>query len=514
VTAAAPPPKLRKSKRNASAETRDRRYLWLTLSCVSYLLSILWKEMALTFPVLVGAYVFFFSTRDIWWRRIRDGVVRSLPFWGVTLVYVLLRVKVLGYFSRVQHEWPMTRIQFVANVVRLSAQYCWRLVWPTPLNAWYPFHPATSLAEPMVIISIVALLAITAGLWWGARRSPIAAFCGAWILITLTPVLNLQGIGENVFAERYLYIPSLGFSLLCAMAGSELLKKLGAFRSEQPPKSMVDWLRVNSAGVALVGLIATAATLQLRARTVEWRSSRSLFQSALRIAPDATTMRNNLGQELRMAGELDLASEQYEEALRLAVASNNDVQAAIAYSGLAGISWQRGDAEKALELVHEGQKINNTPGALRVSESLALVQLGRFDEAKPKLLAVLRYFPNDEIVLNALGVIAMNQRDYPAAIQYFSRAVDVLPTFAEAYNNLGQARISAGMVRDAIAPLQRSVELQPGNPRFLISYGAGLAKDGRIAEARTQFERALQIDPGNSVAAYNLQIVNRMAAAR
>jgi Flp pilus assembly protein TadD len=140
--------------------------------------------------------------------------------------------------------------------------------------------------------------------------------------------------------------------------------------------------------------------------------------------------------------------------------------------------------------------------------------LGRFEEAKQKLLSALQFFPNDEIVLNALGVIAMNQRDYPAAIHYFNRAVDVLPTFAEAYNNLGQARISAGMVRDAIAPLQRSVELQPANPRFLISYGAGLAKDGRIAEARTQFERALRIDPNNSVAAYNLQIVNRMAAAR
>jgi Flp pilus assembly protein TadD len=225
-------------------------------------------------------------------------------------------------------------------------------------------------------------------------------------------------------------------------------------------------------------------------------------------------MLNNLGQELRTSGELDESSRRYEEALRLSLIEHNKLQAANAYSGLAGIAWQRGDPEKALDLVHRGLEINNTLVTLRVSEGVALVQLGRFEEAKQKLLSALQFFPNDEIVLNALGVIAMNQRDYPVAIHYFTRAVDVLPTFAEAYNNLGQARISAGMVRDAIAPLQRSVELQPANPRFLISYGAGLAKDGRIAEARTQFERALQIDPGNSVAAYNLQIVNRMAAAR
>jgi Flp pilus assembly protein TadD len=92
--------------------------------------------------------------------------------------------------------------------------------------------------------------------------------------------------------------------------------------------------------------------------------------------------------------------------------------------------------------------------------------------------------------------------------------VDVLPTFAEAYNNLGQARLSAGMVQEAIAPLQRSVELQPLNAKFATSYGAGLAKQGRLAEARAQFQRALQLDPNYSVAAYNLKIVDRMAAGQ
>jgi tetratricopeptide (TPR) repeat protein len=375
------------------------------------------------------------------------------------------------------------------------------------------------MTEPLVIVSALVLLAIVAAAIWGARRAPLAAFCAAWVLITLTPVLNLQGIGENVFAERYLFIPSLGFCLLVALAGSAVLKKFGAlhgWRSDATDSvaAFGSWVRANWGGVALVGLIAIGATVQLRARTVEWRTNRSLYESALRIAPDAPTMLNNLGQELRTSGELDESGRRYEEALRLSLVEHNKLQAANAYSGLAGIAWQRGDPEKALDLVHRGLEINDTLVTLRVSEGVALVQLGRFEEAKQKLLSALQFFPNDEIVLNALGVIAMNQRDYPAAIHYFNRAVDVLPTFAEAYNNLGQARISAGMVRDAIAPLQRSVELQPANPRFLISYGAGLAKDGRIAEARTQFERALRIDPNNSVAAYNLQIVNRMAAAR
>jgi tetratricopeptide (TPR) repeat protein len=516
--ATAQPAKLRKTRKKA-AEAPPRPYLWLACSCISFLFAILWKEMALTFPAVIAAYVFIVSPRDGWLPRLRDGILRSLPFWGVTLLYVALRIKILGYFSRVQHQWSLTPLQFAANVVRLAAQYCWRLLWPVPLNAWYPFHAAKSVMEPLVIVSAIALVLMIVAILYGVRRASIAAFCGAWILITLTPVLNLQGIGENVFAERYLYIPSLGFCLLIAMLGSAILERIGATRLWQSnagdgEDSLGAWLRANAAAVALVGLIALAATVQLRARTVEWRTSGSLYEAALRVAPDAPTMRNNFAQELRTAGDLDQSQQQYEEALRLSLAEHNDLQAANAYSGLAGIAWQRGESEKALELVHRGEQINSTLVSLSVAEGVALTQLARFPEAKRVLLSAIRLYPNDEIALNALGVIALNERDYGTAIHYFSAAVDVLPTFAEAYNNLGQARLSAGMVQEAIAPLQRSVELQPLNAKFATSYGAGLAKQGRLAEARAQFQRALQLDPNYSVAAYNLKIVDRMAAGQ
>jgi hypothetical protein len=39
--------------------------------------------------------------------------------------------------------------------------------------------------------------------------------------------------------------------------------------------------------------------------------------------------------------------------------------------------------------------------------------------------------PNDEIVLDALGVIALSRRDYDKAIYYLQRAVKIVPDFGE-----------------------------------------------------------------------------------
>jgi len=39
-----------------------------------------------------------------------------------------------------------------------------------------------------------------------------------WIALTLAPVMNLTGVGQNVFAERYLYLPSVGFVWMAGLA--------------------------------------------------------------------------------------------------------------------------------------------------------------------------------------------------------------------------------------------------------------------------------------------------------
>jgi protein O-mannosyl-transferase len=460
------------------------RKWWLAGAVAAFACSLLWKEMALTFPLIVAAYVWLTSTATNWRRRAADAALRSLPFWGVIAAYIPLRIGVLGYFSKVQHQWSLTPVQFVTNTMVLTSEYFWRMLLPIRLNAFHVFHPVRSISDARLVVAFLFLLCLGAGILFFARRRPLPTFAAVWALITLVPVLNVQGVGENVFAERYLFIPSLGLILLVAWSAAELLRRLA-------PQTM------KIVAAAAVCLIATASIAEIRARVPDWRSDLALYESTLRLSPDAALVHNSLGQIWLDGGEFDAAEREYTAALRSAEAQQNPTQVASAYLGLASTAWHRGNSERGLQLANAGLKIAPDLASLQIARGILLLQLGRMAESKAELERAVRLSPYDEVVLNALGAIAIAEKNYDAALDYFQRCVSVVPNFASGYNNMGRTYLEMGRLPDAVPRFKRAVELEPDNPTFLTNYGIALSRSGDMANARLALERAIAVDPNN-----------------
>jgi tetratricopeptide (TPR) repeat protein len=121
-------------------------------------------------------------------------------------------------------------------------------------------------------------------------------------------------------------------------------------------------------------------------------------------------------------------------------------------------------------------------------------------EAKTGLERAARLSPYDEVTLNALGAIAIAEKNYTAALEYFRRCVSVDPNFSSGYNNIGRSYLEMGRLPDAIPNFKRAVELEPGNPTFLNNYGIALLRSGDAANARIEFQRVLAIEPNNPTA--------------
>ena len=284
-------------KQQADAAALEGRYLrrrhWLmAASWTSFLLALLWKEMALTLPVVIAVYVFFTSQRRSWRERLGHAAWRSLPYWAVIVLYSGVRVAVLGYFATTQHAWQLTPVQFVVNVMVLWGQYWMKLLLPLRLNLFYVFHPVLSLWDARALTTLAFLITAGGLIAFGMRRVPLASFGAAWVFLTLVPVLNLQGVGENVFTERYLYIPSLGFLLLVTMAGAAALRSL-----PQRVRQVV--------AIVLVAMVSVAGIAQIRRRLPAWHDDRSLVTSTLRLSPESALMHNAMAQILRDSGDLD-----------------------------------------------------------------------------------------------------------------------------------------------------------------------------------------------------------------
>ena len=90
--------------------------------------------------------------------------------------------------------------------------------------------------------------------------------------------------------------------------------------------------------------------------------------------------------------------------------------------------------------------------------------------------------------------------DYTSEPGMWSLVTEQRPLNHRAHGNLGVSLYLRGQITEAVAPLQRSVELSPNYERGLAGLGAALAELGRCEDAIPNLEAALRINPNNATA--------------
>ena len=204
-------------------ERRAKR--WLAASLILFALALLQKETAVIFPLFAVAYDWLFGRRKL----------AEVPFLALTAVYLILNYD-LSYVTAPG----------------------WR-------DFWLP----------------LALLAVTAvALWRWSQSSSVVALSSIWMALPILPVLNLTVLPQGDFAhDRYLYLPSIGFALLVALA----VRAVPAARA------------VQSALIALVGSVYAYGLLD---QSPYWANNLTLYRRGESTAPQNFWAKNNLGEEL------------------------------------------------------------------------------------------------------------------------------------------------------------------------------------------------------------------------
>jgi tetratricopeptide (TPR) repeat protein len=132
----------------------------------------------------------------------------------------------------------------------------------------------------------------------------------------------------------------------------------------------------------------------------------------------------------------------------------------------------------------------------------------RLDEARKAFLKVIDLDPHDAKAENNLGLIFESGGQPAAAIEAYRNAIawqeQVAHPSEQPYVNLGNLMMEQGRVAEALAPLEKAVELAPENAFCHLSLGVYYRKVSRLEPGRRELERATQLDPENAVAHYQL----------
>ena len=94
------------------------------------------------------------------------------------------------------------------------------------------------------------------------------------------------------------------------------------------------------------------------------------------------------------------------------------------------------------------------------------------------------------------GTKLLNLGDCDQAIRHFTRAIELDPTFAEAYNQRAIAKYLQERYDESLEDCGRTVEQMPCHFGAWAGMGHCHAHSGRLAEAIECYEKALSINPG------------------
>ena len=100
----------------------------------------------------------------------------------------------------------------------------------------------------------------------------------------------------------------------------------------------------------------------------------------------------------------------------------------------------------------------------------------------------------------ALGGWFGEQHQYVCAVPAFRAALKIEPASASLHYYLGLTLQGSGESEAAIAELQRSIELDPGQLQPRLVLGVAFNATGRTAESQEAWENALRVDPNSLIA--------------
>jgi tetratricopeptide (TPR) repeat protein len=418
-------------------------YLLVSVGVAASLMS---KPMAVTLPLVLLLI-------DIWpLRRIaldgalRDWAHRLLPLAMEKLPWLALAV-LTGLFTLYAQTRAMVPVDALGVGERLGyavqayATYLWQSFWPARLSFLYLPKPLGVGEMALSLATVVLPSWIVVHLW--RKHGKLAPLVGwLWYLITLLPVIGIVKVGAQVHADRYTYLPLVGFWVALLW-------------SVDPGSVSARWR--SALAVAAISALAVCGGLSWRQASY-WQTDYTLFPRAIALDPANYVAYVQLGEAQLHRGQYVEAEQNALVALRL---SSTPTVALYSHLLLGNLAYARGDARRALDHYAIARGAWERSPLVHYNIGTAHLALGQLNEAERSLLRAIELHPGYSEAYNNLGVALTQRGDNGGAITAYQRALAIDPNNHGARFNLARRHLAAGRPALAIAELQELLRRNP-----------------------------------------------------
>jgi tetratricopeptide (TPR) repeat protein len=444
----------------------------LLMSCAFFFLALLSKEAAvLILPLALLGLIMF---RD---RNIKSLIAPVIAFGIITGVWLLWHMWVINSSPSKMITYDYRNNALLSNsssidqlgtAIGLQARYWIKMLIGYPLSWNYSFNeiPVDGFADVWPWISLIGIGAAGYFAWKTFKTQPIISFAIIFYFVTIVLTSNIFYKIGDIFAERFTFVPSIGFCILI----SALLVRYRQSETAQ---------KLSSTALGIFVIILLAYTGRTFARTSDWKDESTLFLSDVDHAPQSARVHGNVGiiylnsalgqkdeavkqQQLKMAYEqlaiaeqIDSNDYQSSKLLGQVLYLQKDYKASIHWSELSVLQRRNVCIGSAQPVTDDAETFLNL--------AYAFEKLEQYDSTLYYYTASSKTFAAPSTYLR-IGDTYLRMKDTVNALSMYDQSVQIDTALVEGWDKIGNIKGMRGDYEGSNSAFQKIAQLKPEDP--------------------------------------------------
>lgn len=462
----------------------------------TYTLALFSKESAITLLALLPLTLFFFSSAC---RKDYFSVFGVMILSAALFLFVRQMV-----FDTAQQgdDFPVSIVDHYfydekfftswATAIFLLGKYLLMLFVPYPLVCDYSFNqlPLTSFTDIKTLLPLLLYIALLGYAILKIREKNLFSYAILFFIITMSIYSNLVIKIGSSFAERFLFVPSLGFCIAVVWG----ILKLCKIKPSRYNEKFVVSHKVLVSVVMIVCVFFSSLTI---VRAAQWKDQYTLFSNDVKKSENSAHLRLYWGLALRDQA-LEYEEKNIAEKRWNVIESNNQQY----------LKYLRKSASqflKAVDIYHDYATAYEQLGLVYMRIGECTQSSTAIDSAEMYLKRSLELLPTISSVNNNLAKILFSRQQYQEAKLHYLKALEWDPYFKDAYFNLGSVYGITGMYDSSLYYYQKCIEIDPNYYQSYAYMGLTYVNLGDFEKAIDMYDKAIKVDARN-ILAYTLKL--------
>lgn len=428
---------------------------YLVFTFLFFVFSLLSKPSAIIFPILLFVFDYFYYQKFSFqkWHL-------KIPFFLLSIIVGFITIQAQGEGKYLNESHDFALHQQIGYAGYALVQYVSKYLFPVGLSVIYPYPINVPAA---LFIGFIAILIIAFLIWKLLKhKQTIMLFGFLFFIINLLLVLQFIPFGEVLTADRYMYVPIIGLSIVLVY----LTEKL------------------NSYFKYVLFVIPIVLSVFTYARSNVWKNSTQLYLDILDKYPHSFVALNSVGAEYMLGKNYDMASRYLNKAINenenyykgyynrgLLYAQTNRYKEALkdfdkclalkeypkALVARANVYYALKDFPKAIQDVEKAIRLEPHNSKAYFVMANCYDDLNQADKALAYFNQAIEYSPETAIYYLRRAIVYGKMQNFNACLNDLDAAILINPDFAEAFYWKGVAKVN--LKQNPCSDFQKATDL-------------------------------------------------------